>query len=285
MKRLEPGTCPDCGTENVKITSQGICARCRTRKVNMRNRGKEYIPYLKLSKSEQQIISMMQDAQNTRKRPTIENVDNASPAQHDFIQTLRDCGCEISEENLNDVLNVLSATDKLKDLILTIATDENQQALLDLEQSLNAVERKLQHDWEYNGFQPSDDLKFKTFLTWRRTTKGAIFFWKKLYQSNMIIELQRAWNSYSSDPTNKIIMAGDRMESKHKRFQISTDSISTIFNTRRPFTRVFYAASKEDAYIQFTKWMAERQLHEDKSKTTITELKPIGEDGRGDNND
>ena len=285
MKRLKPGTCPDCGAENVKITSQGICIRCRTRKVNMRNRGKEYIPYLKLSKSEQQIISTMQDAQNNKKRPTIENIDNASPAQHAFIQTLKDCGCEIPEENLNDVLNVLSATDKLKDLILTIATNENQQALLDLEQSLNAAERKLQHDWEYNGFQPSDDLKFKTFLIWRRTAKGAIFFWKKLYQSNMIIELQRAWNSYSSDPTSKIIMTGDRMESKLKRFQISTDSISTIFNTRRPFTRVFYAVSKEDAYAQFTKWMAERQLHEDKSKTTITELKPIGEDGRGDNDD
>ena len=272
MKRLEPGTCPDCGAENVKITSQGICIRCRTRKVNMRNRGKEYIPYLKLSKSEQQIISTMQDAQNNKKRPTIENVDNASPAQHDFIQILRDCGCEIPEENLNDVLNVLSATDKLKDLILTIATDENQQALLDLEQMLNVAERKLQHDWEYSNFMEENETKFKAFLNWRRLLKGAIFFWKKLYSSNAILELQKAWAAYTADPTEKSTLANEKTESSLKRYQISTETFSTIFNTRKPFTRVFYATSKEAAYEQFTKWISDRQLHENKAKTTVVEL-------------
>ena len=42
----------------------------------------------------------------------------------------------------------------------------------------------------------------------------------------------------------------------------------------------FYAASKEEAYDKFVKWMAERQLHEDKSKTTIVELSSEGIDGR-----
>lgn len=269
MKRLKLGTCPDCGTKNVGITSQGICASCRTRKTNMESRGKEYIPYLKSSKSEQQAVAMIQDVQNNRKSGS-----DVVTTQNESIRVLRDCGCDIPEEDLNNVLSVLSATGKLKDLILTIATDKNQQALLDLEQSLNTAERKLQHDWEYNGFRTDDDQKFKNFLTWRRTLKGAIFFWKKLYQSNAVIELQRAWNAYTTDPNNKIVMAGDRMDSIHKRFQISTDSISTRFHTRKPFTRVFYAPSKEEAYATFVKWMGERQLQEDKTKTTIVELTP-----------
>ena len=189
-----------------------------------------------------------------------------------FVKILRDYGCEISTNVLKDVLNVLISTDKLKNIFMTIVKDDSQQAILNLEQALNVIERKLQHEWEYNGFQESDDIKFKEFLTWRRVLKGAIFFWKKLYQTNALIELQRAWNAYTTDPNDKILMAGDKIESGLKRFQITTDSISTILNTKRPFTRVFYATSKEEAYDMFVKWMADRQLHEDKSKTTIVEL-------------
>ena len=189
-----------------------------------------------------------------------------------FIAILKECGCTISDETLKDVLQVLLSTDKLKDIFMTIAKSDSQQAILDLEQILNAAERKLQHVWEYNGFQEIDDLKFKGFLTWRRVLKGAIFFWKKLYQTNTIIEMQRAWNSYTQDPSEKILLVGDRAKSTQRRFQITTESISTIFNTKRPFTRVFYAESKDDAYKQFVQWMADRQLHENKGKTTITEL-------------
>lgn len=196
--------------------------------------------------------------------------------QHSFIATLRGCGCEIPQDTLKNVLDVLVSTDKLKDTFMTIAKSESQQAILDLEQALNVVERKLQHDWEYNGFQEADDIKFKGFLTWRRVLKGAIFFWKKLYQTNALIEMQRAWNAYTTDPNDKILLAGDRINSAQKRYQITTDSISTIFNSRRPFTRVFYATSEQEAYRQFVQWMADRQLHEDKSKTTIVELKSDG---------
>ena len=198
-----------------------------------------------------------------------------------FVATLRGCGCEIPEEDLEGVLDVLVNTDKLKDIFMTIAKSSSQQAMLDLEQALNVVERKLQHDWEYNGFQESDDIKFKGFLTWRRVLKGAIFFWKKLYQTNTIIEMQRAWNSYTQDPNDKILLAGDRIDSMMKRYQITTETVSTIFNTRRPFTRVFYASDEDVAYNTFKKWLADRQLHEDPKKTTIVELKGDGsEDGR-----
>lgn len=202
--------------------------------------------------------------------------------EFNFIQILKEHGCDIPESNLTEVLDVLIATDKLKDVFMTIANDSNQQAMLDLEQTLNVVERKLQHNWEYNGFQEVDDIKFKGFLTWRRVLKGAIFFWKKLYQTNALIEMQRAWNAYTQDPNDKIVLAGDtdRMSSALKRYQITTESVSTIFNTRRPFTRVFYAVNKDEAYNMFVKWMADRQLHENKSKTTIVELKSEGEDGR-----
>ena len=318
--KITIGTCPDCGREEIEMNeSAGICDKCRVRKINAKHRGKEYVPYLKLSEAERRKIDTMSRAQEERKKkveihqeiplpklPVIENyyqmkAKNDPTIAHvvepeevkleeqsfdplsdqiSFITTLRGYGCEIPEETLKDILNVLVSTDKLKDIFMTIARSDSQQAILDLEQALNVVERKLQHDWEFNGFQEADDIKFKGFLTWRRVLKGAIFFWKKLYQTNALIELQRAWNAYTTDPNDKILLAGDRIDSKQKRYQITTDSISTIFNTRRPFTRVFYATSKEDAYSQFTKWMSDRQLHEDKSKTTIVELTVEGEDGR-----
>ena len=205
--------------------------------------------------------------------------------QQSFIAILRECGCTISEESLKETLNVLVATDKLKDILMAVAKDENQDTMLNLEHMLNVVEKKLQHNWEYNGFQEVDDIKFKGFLTWRRVLKGAIFFWKKLYQTNTIVEMKKAWDAYTADPNEKQLMAGDRINSIQKRFQITTESISTIFNTRKPFTRIFYATSKEEAYEKFVKWMSERQLHENKSKTTIVELSQEGEDGRIKNNE
>ena len=189
-----------------------------------------------------------------------------------FTQILYDCGCEISKNDLKSVLDVLSATNELKDAIITIASDTNQQALLDLEQMLNVAERKLQHDWEYSNFMEENETKFKAFLNWRRLLKGAIFFWKKLYSSNVILELQKAWTAYTADPTEKSTLANEKTESSLKRYQISTETFSTIFNTRKPFTRVFYATSKEVAYEQFTKWISDRQLHENKAKTTVVEL-------------
>ena len=208
------------------------------------------------------------------------NVFDPLSDQRSFIAILRECGCTISEESLKETLDVLIATDKLKDILMTVAKDENQDTMLNLEHMLNVVEKKLQHNWEYNGFQEADDIKFKGFLTWRRVLKRAIFFWKKLYQTNTIVEMKKAWDAYTADPNEKQLMAGDRINSIQKRFQITTESISTILNTRKPFTRIFYATSKEEAYEKFVKWMSERQLHENKNKTTIVELTQEGEDGR-----
>ncbi|MDE6947564.1 MAG: hypothetical protein K2P14_10325 [Anaeroplasmataceae bacterium] len=300
--KTENEICPDCGKEGVRLTSQGICLQCRTRKTNAIFSKKPYIPYLELSKKDQKRIDAMRKAQEkkkiqksitmkeekeetllthvTERQKIMQNTFDPLSDQMSFVATLRECGCEISDENLKEVLDVLISTDKLKDIFLTIAQGENQDAMLNLEHALNVVERKLQHNWEYNGFQEADDIKFKGFLTWRRVLKGSIFFWKKLYQSNILVEMQKAWNAYASDPNEKILLTGDRINSTLKRFQITTESISTIFNTRRPFTRVFYALSQEDAYEKFVKWMAERQLHENKQKTTIIELTTEGEDGR-----
>lgn len=322
------GICEDCGRE-LELTIHNVCQKCLVRKTNALRRGKEYIPYLKLSDAGKRRVDMYQEAQRKRNELTEESVENttkieipvttenyyqAKASKHaiapitpvvapvipvavqpptptepltdlnGLVNTLRAYGCEIPSENLKSVLNVLVATDKLKDIVTAITGDANQQAMLDLEQALNVVERKLQHEWEFNGFTDEDDAKFKGFLTWRRVLKGAIFFWKKLYQTNTIVELQKAWHAYTSDPSEKTLMAGDRIDSRMKRYQITTDSLSTIFNTRRPFTRIFYATSEEEAYKQFVKWMSDRQLHEDKSKTTIVELTPVGEDGRKEEN-
>lgn len=329
MRRRTNGVCPDCGKET-ELTIQGICVKCKTRKANMKYRGKEYVPYINLSEEEKRKIDIRQITNSkeyrenhNKKEETIEEIPmpeipvienyyevkaTQNPAiahvvekpiekptqleikksnifdplsdQKSFIAILRECGCTISEESLKETLDVLIATDKLKDILMTVAKDENQDTMLNLEHMLNVVEKKLQHNWEYNGFQEADDIKFKGFLTWRRVLKGAIFFWKKLYQTNTIVEMKKAWDAYTADPNEKQLMAGDRINSIQKRFQITTESISTIFNTKKPFTRIFYATSKEEAYEKFVRWMSERQLHENKNKTIIVELTQEGEDGR-----
>ena len=316
------GVCPDCGKEVTNITSQGICVKCRTRKANAKHRQKEYIPYINLPADEKARIDSMQTANSRKheeaKEEALEPVlemkvpDNEtyyqakatqSPVpmrtvantkvaiektidplsdQFSFISVLKECGCDISEEALKQLLDVLVATDKLKDILMKVADDTIQDTMLNLEQVLPIAERKLQYNWECNGFQEADDIKFKGFLTWRRMLKGAMYFWKKLYQTNTLVELKKTWESYITNMTNPPTNNQNEkiMTVQQKRYQITTESISTIYNTKRPFTRVFYAVSKEEAYDKFVKWMAERQLHEDKSKTMIVELQMEGEDGR-----
>lgn len=313
MKKITTtiGQCPDCERENVELTTTGmyagLCSKCKTRKVNAKNRGREYVPYKDLpekdrlradhisagQKKPEEVIEPVElkapDTENYYQAKAIQAPIATHPMkvveeneikkaldplsdQFTFIQILREHGCEIPEDNLKSILDVLLATDKLKNIFTTITDNDNQDAMLNLEQALNVVERKLQHNWEYNGFQEADDIKFKGFLTWRRVLKGAIFFWKKLYQTNTLNEMQKAWDAYTADPNDKQLLAGDRINTVQKRFQITTESISTIFNTKRPFTRIFFATDKDDAYQKFVKWMGDHQLHENKSKTTIVEL-------------
>ena len=316
------GVCPDCGKEVTNITSQGICVKCRTRKANAKHRQKEYIPYINLPAEEKARIDSMQvensrkneevkeeilepvlemkvpdnetyyQAKATQSpvpmrtvantKTTIEKTIDPLSDQFSFISVLKECGCDISEEDLKQLLDVLVATDKLKDILMKVADDTIQDTMLNLEQVLPTAERKLQYNWECNGFQEVDDIKFKGFLTWRRMLKGAMYFWKKLYQTNTLVELKKTWESYITNMTNPPMNNQNEkiVTVQQKRYQITTESISTIYNTKRPFTRVFYAASKEEAYDKFVKWMAERQLHEDKSKTTIVELSSEGIDGR-----
>ena len=316
------GVCPDCGKEVTNITSQGICVKCRTRKANAKHRQKEYIPYINLPEDEKAKIDSMQasnsrkhesieekilepvlemkvpdnetyyQAKATQSPVPMRTVANTKVAveksmdplsdQFSFISVLKECGCDIAEEDLEKLLDVLVATDKLKDILMKVADDTIQDTMLNLEQVLPTVERKLQYNWECNGFQEVDDIKFKEFLTWRRMLKGAMYFWKKLYQTNTLVELKKTWESYITNMTNSPMNNQNEkiVTVQQKRYQITTESISTIYNTKRPFTRVFYATSKEEAYDKFVKWMAERQLHENKSKTTIVELSSEGIDGR-----
>lgn len=187
-----------------------------------------------------------------------------------FIKILKDSGCEIPEESLSYTLNTLMSTDKLKKIFINIMKNNNDQILINLEETLNTTEKKLQYDWEYNGFQEVDDLKFKGFLTWKHVLKDAILFWKKLYQTNVITEMQKALDIQVEEPNNETTIKKDEVM---KAYQVTTDSISTIYNTRRPFSRVFYATNEDMAYDMFKQWMAEKSLHEDPKKTTIIELK------------
>lgn len=336
MRKTNIGVCPDCGKE-VKLTLQGICIKCKTRKANMKYRGKEYVPYINLSEEEKrkidirQITNSKEYRENHNKKeeipmpeiPVIENYYEVKATQNpaiahvvekpktvepeitektkiqqntfnplldenSFIHILKECGCTLPENTIKSILDALLATDKLKSIITTITKNGNQNEMLNLEYTLNAVEQKLQYNWETNGFQEVDDIKFKGFLVWRRVLKEAINFWKELYKTNTLTELTKALNTIPEiikpieTPTIDDTNNTDKTNNTLKRFQITTESISTIFNTKRPFTRVFYATSKEEAHEKFVKWMSERQLHENKNKTIITELTEEGEDGRNE---
>ena len=320
ISQIGVGICPDCGKEDVTLVKSGIyaglCGACKLRKQNARTRNKEYIPYINLPDEKKAKIDALRKSQAKKKeieippitstptqiienyyqvkaennpaiahlvdKPVVKNVFSPLSDQMSFINILKNNGCDIPENTLENTLDVLINTDKLKDIFMNITNNIGQQTMLDLEQTLVTVEKKLQHDWEYNGFQEADDIKFKGFLTWRRMLKGAIFFWKKLYQTSAITEIQKAWNDYVQNPDDKVLIAEDNTI---KSFQITTESISTIYNTRKPFTRVFHAVNKDTAYNMFKQWMADRNLHEDPKKTTIVELNNNGsEDPRGKEN-
>lgn len=321
----EANVCPDCGKENMELTTLGVCARCRARKFNAEHRNRVYVPYINLSEKEKTKIDHMQVAsakahkirREKRQRlseikeipmpkisvaenyyevkatqnPAIAHItketkqdrESSSPQAIDFnsqvdqmrfINILKEYDCTISDEKLKNVLDILVTTDKIKNIFLSAIKDENKEMILGLESILNDSEKKLQYSWENNGFQNADDLKFKEFLTWRKILKESISFWNKLYQTdNVISEMKKVLNVISDDITTA---ENKENTNTQKKFQITTESISTIFNTKRPFTRVFYATSKEEAYNEFLKWMSDRQLHENKNKTSIVELTQEG---------
>ena len=165
---------------------EGLCDTCKRRKQNAKARGKEYIPYKDLDADEKKRIDIFKAAQakknevekeievektevkvvenyyqaKAEQSPAVKLVDveiekpvipavkvNPLADPDSFINTLRGCGCEIPQDTLKEVLNVLVSTDKLKEVFMTIAENDSQDAILDLEQALNVVERKLQHDW------------------------------------------------------------------------------------------------------------------------------------------
>lgn len=210
--------------------------------------------------------------------PSMNTTFNPLSDASSFIKTIRSCGYDISEDNMNNILNVLFATDKLQSILSVITENSNVEILSKLDQILIDVEKKLQQNWELSGFQEAEDIRFKGFLTWRRTLKNPITFWKQLYSNDILPKLQQICQNVQPATVTPTPVQEDN--STTKKYQITTESISTILNTRRPFTRVFYATSKDDAYKQFIKWMDDRQLHENKNKTTIVELQSVGEDGR-----
>lgn len=132
-------------------------------------------------------------------KPVPQKVSNPFSDKESFINILKECGCDTPEEILKTVLDILIDTDKLKNVFMNITKTDNQQAILDLEQSLTIVENKLQHDWECNNFQEEYDIKFKEFLTWRRILKGAISFWKSLQEANIFNNIQKTWDIYIQD--------------------------------------------------------------------------------------
>lgn len=282
----QTGVCSDCGRKDVELNSTyGICNTCLTRKRNMINRGKVYVPYVNLSQKEKERIDKFIAAHASKSSVNNNAIKDTYVIEKEsthtieekwdmeqFVNILKDCGSEMPTEELRVLLELLTFVDKLKTILSTITESDRQQNLLDLEQTLNVAERKLQHDWEYNEFNNEYDILFKNFLRIRRQLKRDIFFWKKLYQTGTIVELKKQLGYYDSNPMDRILTGNEQVVSTLKRYQITTVSISTIFNTHRPFTRIFYAQDEEDARKQLTAWFDSRQLHEDKSKTVVTLL-------------
>lgn len=199
---------------------------------------------------------------------------DSSSDQMKFIDILKECNPDILESNeeLKEVLNILITTDKIKDTFMMALKNKNKNIILNLKHILNISEKKLQSNWENNGFQEIDDLKFKEFLTWKKILKESISFWDKLYSIDIISEMKKIVSMNLDDVDILKSEPKKSITQEEKKFKVTTDSISIIFNTKRPFTRVFYAKSKEEAYEKFLEWMSKNQLREDKDKTKIVEL-------------
>lgn len=225
------GKCTDCERTIEIISYgiyAGLCATCKQRKQNAKARNREYIAYKDLTeemkknidnrriiqqknyekrrqiqqRNEEPIILKVPDGENyySNKANQTEITEHLmmspinkknSQNQIDMIQTLLNNGCEIPEEALQTILEVLSNTDKLKEIFSVIAKNDNQHILLDLKHTLNTVERKLQCDWELSGFQQEKDIEFKNFLLWRKTLKNSLLFWENLYQTDIITKIQK----------------------------------------------------------------------------------------------
>lgn len=293
--------CLDCGQTNVEITKKGmyagLCQFCKQRKQNAKSRKTVYIPYIELSAEDKQKVDKRRLVHSKKKsivteEPIILEVpDNntyyANKANQTsiptkimntnasmntdastIIQILLDYRCSISPDNLKSIIKSLVDISKIKDILINSTKCDNN-IILTLEQSLDSIEKKLRYDWEINGFQEEDDIKFKQFLTWRRTLKEGIDFWKKLYQFDVIKIIQKITNSSLQ---NDIINTNDTVkENVMKRYRITTESISDLLNTRKPFSRVFWAPNKDIAYKMFTQWMSNKNLREEPSKTVIEE--------------
>lgn len=295
--------CKDCGATGVRLIERGehigICESCKRRIANAKTRGKEYIPYLQLSEKERNRIDSMKRAHNKQKE--LEEALKEDPTKNEiivpdsetyyqskatqapipthtvsttisdsltdidsFIKILKHYGCAISTDNLKIIIEILMATDKLKHLLNNITKIKNENMLLNFNDSLSFTEKQLQNEWEVNGFQEADDIRFKGFLTWRRVLKEAIPFWEQFSLNS---------SSSTSAPVVPTADVPAKEEPRLKKYEVSTDSVSTIYNTRRPFSRVFYAVDEKTAYTMFKNWMAEKNLHEDPKKTIIKEVK------------
>lgn len=295
-KYITNGVCQDCGREDIPLTINNICKRCETRRINSRNRNTPYIPYKDLTEKQKRRIDSLIMAQNKRneekKKITLPPVDlkdleapdsenyyqakatqtpvsthtmkkairkedfNPLSDQKNLIRILKLYNCEISEEDIQNILNKLVAVDKIRNILADTSIEiKEEDKLSKLEQSLDTVEKQLQADWENSGFQEIKDLEFKGFLIWKKFFKTNIPFWKQLQQINFPNKVEEVKE-----------VVGE------KRFQVTTESISTIYNSKRPFTRIFCATSEDDAHKQLSEWLHDHQLHENKTKTVITEL-------------
>ena len=311
-EKEEVVACRDCGATGVRLLQKGenvgVCEACQRRIQNAKVRNKEYIPYLQLSKSERDRIDIMRNARTKKKekKKELEKALNEDPAKNEiivpdsetyyqskavqapisthvvsatpvsnmisdslgdmdsFITILKNYGCEISTDNLKIMIDVLLSTNKLKYLLENITRMKNENMLSNFNDILTSTETKLQNEWEANGFQEADDIKFKGFLTWRRILREAIPFWNQFNFTEIL----------PTSPTTAVPEVVTKSEEpKIKKYEVSTDSISTIYNTRRPFSRVFYAVDENTAYTMFKNWMAEKNFHEDPKKTIIKEIK------------
>lgn len=289
--------CSDCGEIVEKLTTTGICYKCDQRKSNASHRGKTYIPIRCLSEQEQSKILAMRRAQallheakakditksetapidtsaNTIKVSKIEDKDV------DINEILKKYGYTISNTEFDEATNVLNniytTETLLEKLLADIINEKIKTTIFTLDQAIEVIEKKLQYEWENADFNDTDTKTFKNFLKWRRTIKTAIMFWKKLYQSSAVADINKLITE-TKDTTNNDV-AGDTTDTATstadtlRRYQITTETYSTILNTRKSFTRVFRAKTKGEAYMDFKKWLADRQLHENEKKTSIIEL-------------
>ena len=164
---MKTGDCPDCGTKNTQIIAtgmySGICPTCRLRLQNATKRGREYIPYIKLSENDKAIIDGKRQAQRHSKahihkiieKEVEESLEPKTlPITEDYYQKkAENISCVLPKKSTEDINQSHNDYNIQEDLFLlvnkflfTANNSDRDLYMIKIIRTLNIIKDKIQEE-------------------------------------------------------------------------------------------------------------------------------------------